>query len=268
MNPTESLFSASRLAAPALAAGVGHSAVIALTSAAIIYDTSGFADPPSLELFHPDTSSVSADRRGRGSVYYLTTAAGAAVLRPYRRGGLMARLSRDHYLWFGAEATRPFREFRLTAALFRAGLPVPQPLAACYQRHGLSYQAALLTARIANVETLAERWHRAPTHIDWAALGELIARFHALGIWHADLNAHNILLDESDRAFLIDFDRSRWRALDTSWPTQNLARLHRSLRKVGDGRSETVAARAAWATLKSAWRAHLERHTASGEVRQ
>jgi len=263
VKPPESPFSLANLAAPA--AGVGGAAVVALDQAAIIYDPSGFAEPPSLDWFQSPPGKSGADRRGRGAVYYLATAAGAAVLRRYRRGGLMARLGTDRYLWLGAEVTRPFREFRLTAALYRAGLPVPQPLAAAYWRSGMTYQAALMTKRIDRAETLAERWRRAPAAIDWAALGGLIARFHALGICHADLNAHNILLDSAGRAYLIDFDRGRWRALDAIWPAQNLARLHRSLCKIGAGQPETLVAPAAWAALESAWRSQLLHPASIGE---
>jgi 3-deoxy-D-manno-octulosonic acid kinase len=251
------------LAAPT--AGFDGAAVIALAKAAIIYDPSGFAESPGLELFQTHQDSTGLDQRGRGAVYYLATKAGPVVLRRYRRGGLMAHLSTDRYLWLGAEATRPFREFRLTAALYRAGLPVPQPLAAAYWRSGMTYQAALITKRIDRAETLAERWRRAPAAIDWAALGSLIARFHALGICHADLNAHNILLDPSDRAYLIDFDRGRWRPLDAIWPAQNLARLHRSLCKIGAGPPETLVAPADWAALESAWRSQLLNPASIGE---
>src|SRR5687768_10534560 len=35
------------------------------------------------------------------------------VLRHYRRGGLIAKLSQDGYLWTGASRTRSFKEWRL-----------------------------------------------------------------------------------------------------------------------------------------------------------
>jgi Ser/Thr protein kinase RdoA (MazF antagonist) len=54
---------------------------------------------------------------------------------------------------------------------------------------------------------------------------------HEYGVWHADLNAHNILVAGGAGVSLIDFDRARRRAAG-SWREANLERLHRSLDKV------------------------------------
>ena len=62
----------------------------------------------------------------------------------------------------------------------------------------------------------------------------MLARFHRAGLDHADLNAHNILLDAAGNPWLIDFDRSRRRA-DGSWRQSNLDRLARSLAKLSGG---------------------------------
>ncbi len=48
---------------------------------------------------------------------------------------------------------------------------------------------------------------------------------------HADLNAHNILIDSRGEVFLIDFDRGRRRA-PGGWTQRNLQRLRRSLDKI------------------------------------
>jgi hypothetical protein len=50
-------------------------------------------------------------------------------------------------------------------------------------------------------------------------------------VWHADLTAHNILLDAAGVPYLLDFDRGRLRA-PGRWRVGNLARLQRSLRKI------------------------------------
>jgi 3-deoxy-D-manno-octulosonic acid kinase len=54
-------------------------------------------------------------------------------------------------------------------------------------------------------------------------------------VFHADLNAHNVLLDAADRVWLVDFDRGELRARG-AWTHANLARLERSLVKVSAGR--------------------------------
>src|SRR5207253_1145859 len=77
--------------------------------------------------------------RGRGTTHFVKSAGRHFVLRHYRRGGLIAHLAADKYIWRGAENTRPFEEWQLTYRLHRAGLPVPAPLAARYRHRGLTY---------------------------------------------------------------------------------------------------------------------------------
>jgi 3-deoxy-D-manno-octulosonic acid kinase len=67
---------------------------------------------------------------------------------------------------------------------------------------------------------------------DWAEIGRVIRRFHNAGVWHADLNAHNVLLDANGAVTLIDFDRARFRPPAKRWREVNLARLLRSLNKL------------------------------------
>ena len=169
---------------------------------------------------------------GRGAAWFVGDHSGDYVLRHFRRGGAVAALSADRYLATGAEASRAFREFRVLATLHRRGLPVPQPAAAGYWRRGLLYRAALVTVRIAGVETLAARLATGPLEAStWRALGATVARLHAAGACHADLNAHNLLVDDRGRCFVIDFDRARLRR-PGRWRAANLARLRRSLDKL------------------------------------
>lgn len=169
---------------------------------------------------------------GRGGVQLIATPVGECVLRHYRRGGLVAKLMGDRYLWRGADATRCVAEFRLLAEIARLGLPGPAPVAARYRRHGLFYRADLVTRRIADAQTLAECLAAGRLDAELAReVGALVARFHRAGIWHADLNAHNVLVTGTG-LYLIDFDRGRLRAPAEGWRLANLRRLHRSLVKL------------------------------------
>lgn len=172
---------------------------------------------------------------GRGAAWFVQAPFADALLRQYRRGGLVARISRDKYLWRGADHTRGFAELRLTRRLFDAGLPVPRPLAAMYRRDGGAYRGAILLQRLHGVRSLA----RLAGHGDapWKKTGQLIARFHRAGLDHADLNAHNILFDADGEGWLIDFDRGRLRKPSRAWREANLARLQRSLQKLRGTRS-------------------------------
>jgi len=170
---------------------------------------------------------------GRGQTVFMEIAGRECVLRHYYRGGLIRKLSRDSFIWLGEERTRPFIEWRLLAKLRRRELPVPRPVAARYVRSGLTYTADLITERLPGVESLAVRLVAGTMQDDlWRAVGATIASFHAQGVCHADLNAHNIQIDNEDRVYLLDFDRGRIMPGSGRWAGRNLERLHRSLEKV------------------------------------
>jgi 3-deoxy-D-manno-octulosonic acid kinase len=170
---------------------------------------------------------------GRGGVAIISSPAGECVLRHYHRGGLVARLMGDRYLWTGADRSRGFAEFRLLGAIARLGLPGPSVVAARYCRHGLFYTADLITRFIEDAPTLAECLAAGRLDGELAEeVGALVARFHRAGIWHADLNAHNVLVT-TGKLYLIDFDRGQLRPPARAWQLANLRRLRRSLLKLG-----------------------------------
>lgn len=169
--------------------------------------------------------------QGRGAAVFVSGEGGEYALRHYRRGGLPSRLSRDCYLWFGLERSRAWREWHLLATLQSRGLPVPRPVAVRVVRNGLCYTADIVTARIPG-RSLGQLLSReAAEPATWQAIGACIRRFHDAGVCHADLNAHNILVDEQGRVYLIDFDRGSLRS-PGKWRQANLERLQRSLRKL------------------------------------
>jgi len=204
---------------------------------------------------------------GRGGVAFVETPAGACALRHYHRGGLAARVSADRYLWSGAARSRSFREFRLLAHLSESGLPVSAPVAARYVRDGISYRADLLTRRIAAAQTLAQRLAAATLDTPLAErVGRTIARFHAAEVWHADLNAHNVLVDDEHVVWLIDFDRGRLRKPALAWQQANLKRLRRSFDKLGARRASGFDAQF-WHPLLAAYHAGMASQPGAGVPR-
>lgn len=166
---------------------------------------------------------------------------GKWFLRHYFRGGKAALLSRDRYVFLGAERARSFAEFRMLAKLQQAGLPAPRPVAARFRRDGLTYSADLITAWIAGTRTLAAALREAADPADlMAGVGSTLARFHSGGFCHADLNANNILIDRGGGVWLVDFDRARLRK-PGGWHRSRIRRLRRSLQKLGLYRSEAFA---------------------------
>ena len=215
--------------------------------AAILYD-GALLDHADDALFTPPASAASAPSviGGRGSAWIVARPDGEWVLRHYRRGGLPGRFIRDLYLWTGLEATRPWREWRLLHSLYKEGLPVPQPLAARVARAGPFYRGDLVTRRIAGARSLAELLRGDGRDIPWRDVGACLRRFHDAGVWHADLNAHNLLIDTAGCVHLIDFDRGERRAPAPAWQLANLRRLARSLGKLaGNG----AGAPPAWGDL-------------------
>lgn len=175
---------------------------------------------------------VVGEEPGRGAVLFVRRGERTWVLRHYRRGGAVARLTADRYLWAGLERTRPFREWRLLCNLHEEGLPVPRPVAAHVHRSGLTWRGDIITERIADTRSLASAMIDGGIDAGaWEAVGATLRRFHDRGVDHADLNAHNILLDADMRVYLVDFDRSAVRT-GASWKRRNLNRLRRSLDKI------------------------------------
>lgn len=200
----------------------------------ILFDSA--LDPaPEPGWFEPEEwrrrRAVVAEFGGRGRALAIESPVGPAVLRRYLRGGLVRHVNRDRYLFTGANATRPFSEWRVTSRLHAMGLPVPRPLAAAFRRRGAFYTAALLTQRIENARPLPEVAHAMQTS-DWQRIGEMLARFAEAGLRHPDINAGNVLVDDRGNCWLLDFDRARIAGASFE-PGPMLGRLQRSLAKLG-----------------------------------
>ncbi|HEY4369887.1 MAG TPA: 3-deoxy-D-manno-octulosonic acid kinase [Steroidobacteraceae bacterium] len=209
--------------------------ILTLPRGGIVYDASRLRKPDE-QVFSRDywasRGALDEVAGGRGAVLFLRTDSGSWVLRHYRRGGLIAKLSQDSYWWLGEERTRCFAEWRLLAELRRLALPVPAPVAARYVRSGPIYRADLITEQLPVSQTLAALLLKGSlTQQQWRAIGSTIGRFHSHGVQHADLNAHNILLGHDDVVYILDFDRGRIRARG-AWEQRVLARLRRSLDKI------------------------------------
>ncbi len=188
--------------------------------------------------------------------YFVAGLDGASwVLRHNRRGGVLARINRDRYLWVGRERARPNRELRLLKSLRERGLPVPEPIAARIMRRTGCYRGDLIITRIPDARPLADHLvHKSLAAAAWRALGGTLARFHRAGVWHGDLNARNILLDAYGGFHLIDFDKARLRA-GAAWQPANLARLRRSLDKFNHTTPGFYFTAGDWAALHSGYQA-------------
>src|SRR5699024_3394777 len=180
-------------------------------SVRILYDPS-VLDVVSPEWLEPEfwrlRGAVLDEFGGRGQALAVASDAGPAVLRRCLRGGLIARISRDRYLFTGYARSRSFREFRVLARLHHSCLPVPRPLLAGCERRGLTARAALLTRLIPNAISLPQAADLLEAE-HWERLGKTLGSFFRAGVVHPDLNATNLLIDGDCRWHVIDFDRAR-----------------------------------------------------------
>ncbi len=186
---------------------------------------SAAATEASIDL--PDIAS------GRVAVRFFHLYGIELVLKQYIRGGFITHFSHNHYLYLGEWAVRSFSEWYLLDSLFRRKLPVPRPVAARYRREGRVYTAELITVSCRPAKPLSRLLTQRSLAVEeWLLIGSTIKSFHRAGVYHADLNAHNILLNTNKQCFLIDFDRGARRRMAHYWHIQMLNRLHQSLRKL------------------------------------
>ncbi|HHX81791.1 MAG TPA: 3-deoxy-D-manno-octulosonic acid kinase [Pseudomonadaceae bacterium] len=176
---------------------------------------------------------------GRGTVVLFSYLGQEMVLKTYHRGGLPGRFVRESYLYTGVYKTRMWKEFHMLMELHTLGLPVPRPIAARCELSGpFVYRGQLLMEKIPHSNTLAEVITETElSDHTWGSIGEIIARFHAHGIYHSDLNASNILLTKDLGIYLIDFDKCSIHpptVPTTTWFESNLRRLKRSLLKYAE----------------------------------
>ena len=213
------------------------------------------------DIFNQALSCQQITQSGRGQAWFIELAGLSTVLRSYQRGGLVARLNRQTYIGWSAKDSRAYREWRLLSHLYALGLPVPRPIAASFCRVLSAsvplYRARILLQRIPNVQTLD--YLLSTTELDnavWQSVGVCIRHFHQQGVYHADLNANNILLDKQQRVYLIDFDKGEIRKekqQEAQWKLDNLQRLKRSLLKQQSSREEYAFSEEDWSALVDAY---------------
>jgi 3-deoxy-D-manno-octulosonic acid kinase len=190
---------------------------------------------PTLPLFDAgywqEQGKILGSASGRGTTWFVQLDSMQAALRHYRRGGLFGKLVKDQYWFFGWEQTRSAQELNLLQVLIDAGVNVPRPIAARAVKTGLTYQADLLSERIPNARDLVSILQEKPlTEVMYQKVGQEIAKMHRANVNHTDLNIHNILIDDQDKVWIIDFDKCCQQS-DGNWKQSNLDRLKRSFLK-------------------------------------
>ncbi len=201
----------------------------------IWYDENLFSGDP-LQAFDPSywqqQQKVTGSAQGRGTTWFVELANIEGALRHYRRGGLFGKVVKDQYWFHSWEQTRSYQEFILLQKLSQANVNVPRPIAARAVKNGPFYRADLLSEKVPNAKDLVDLLCSQPLNREiYQKIGQMVRRMHNAGVNHTDLNIHNILLDENEKVWIIDFDKCGFASLGGEWAEQNLARLKRSFLK-------------------------------------
>jgi 3-deoxy-D-manno-octulosonic acid kinase len=186
-----------------------------------------------------------APRRGRGAAPSVPLAGGgAAVLRRYRHGGALARLTGSLFLG----PRRALAELETTARAEAAGAPVPHALClVAWPVVGPMWSALIGTAEEEGAVSLLDALSRVPSRRERVRrareVGAALRRLHDAGVEHRDLQLGNVLWRERDerrRVVVIDLDGARFHParLDARRRARNLGRFVRSGAKARAGGAE------------------------------
>jgi len=185
-----------------------------------------------------DGFSRSDGEAGRGAVFVFSGRnlglAFDLVVRQYRHGGLLRGLLGDRFL----SARRFQAELEIHLRARELGLPVPEPLGVIVVRQPAANRPGLrgyyVTRKLEGVRGLPEYLATASPDRRLALaveLGSALRRLHRDGIFYADLQVRNLLVDAADRLYLIDFDKSK-RVSGPLSPSRRRANLYRFARSV------------------------------------
>jgi 3-deoxy-D-manno-octulosonic acid kinase len=155
-----------------------------------------------------------------------------------RRGGLIRLILKDMYL---GVHTRLVRELEVTAEARRRGIPVAEPMGAMVEWvASILYRSIFLTRTLPGM-TL---WEFLCTDDDERVRGYIVEEarqaidtMHRKGLFHADLNLHNLFVTTAHESFavtILDLDKARLfqGPLPARMRARNLSRLRQSAEKL------------------------------------
>jgi 3-deoxy-D-manno-octulosonic acid kinase len=184
-------------------------------------------------------SAAGTGEGNRQSAHRLSLDAGIELFaRQSRRGGMIGSILSDIYVGI---APRPLNELAVTVEARRRGIPVAEPMGAMVEWIGPALYRGFFLTRAVRGMTL---WEFVKTDDDRTVrslvLGQARAAIdlmHEKGLFHADLNLHNLLVTQAQEiitVIVIDLDKSRLfdAPVSAAMRRANLARLMRSARKL------------------------------------
>ncbi len=184
-------------------------------------------------------SAAQAGAGNRQSAFRLNLASGLELFaRRSRRGGMIGSILSDVYVGM---TPRPLIELGLTVEAMRRGIPVAEPMGAMIEWIGPALYRGFFLTRAVRGMTL---WEFMKTDDDQIVRSHVLGQaraaidtMHNRGLFHADLNLHNLLVTQARESFtviIIDLDKARLfdAPLPAAMRRANAARLMRSARKL------------------------------------
>lgn len=188
------------------------------------------------QYFEPDywreQNKIKGSATGRSTAFFVDAGTHGLLLRHYYRGGLVGKFNKDRFKREPIVQSRAMAEFALLLKLRELNLPVPRPVAARYTQASVwGYRADILVEVIPNAkDTFKLLLQQQFNARQWHSIGATIRKLHDAGVYHSDLNCHNIMLDADQAVWIVDFDKCGFKQ-QGDWREANLQRLLRSFNK-------------------------------------
>ena len=133
---------------------------------------------------------------------------GSVAIKSYARGGWMRYLIKQRYLKLGK--TRAQIEFELLQVVRNLGINAPEPVVYAH-RGRVFYRAWLVSRSIQHPLSLAllSLKNEKKTRLAMESVIEQISLLIQNAILHVDLHPGNIVVDEANQIFLVDFDKGQ-----------------------------------------------------------
>jgi 3-deoxy-D-manno-octulosonic acid kinase len=160
-----------------------------------------------IKLFQTPSKTSNSILGGRTSVLideidYI----GSVAVKYYHRGGFVRHFIKKRYFKWGK--TRGQKEYELLQKVRRLGINAPEPIAFAY-RGCFFYQSWLVTREIKQHQTLAKLSlsNKKRTRFVMENVIEQISTLIKNNILHVDLHPGNVIIDNQDRIYILDFDK-------------------------------------------------------------
>jgi len=132
---------------------------------------------------------------------------GSVVIKHYRRGGIIRHLIKQRYLRCGK--TRCQMEYELLQKVRSLGINAPDPVAFAH-RGRLFYQCWLVTREIKDHQTLVQisLSNQEQARMVMQEVVKQVTILIKNKILHVDLHPGNVIVDNQNRVYLLDFDKA------------------------------------------------------------